>query len=261
MFRQRLLSALVGIPTVMVITWAGGPLFALALLLVGVVALQELYILAGVEDRMMHLLGYTGHTVLFLLSFAAGPQALLFGIILFFILLNIAWVLAYPRDFRVLSVLVWGKLYITLLLSAFLWLRQADNGLIIVVAVLITIWASDTGAYLVGMTCGRHKLIPEVSPKKSVEGAVGGIVFAAFILGVLGPSLGYRPLAAAAIGVLLSIAGQFGDLAESALKRWSNVKDSGRFLPGHGGVLDRIDSLLFAAPLAYIIFILFLNGV
>ncbi|MGI6657992.1 MAG: phosphatidate cytidylyltransferase [Dethiobacteraceae bacterium] len=128
-------------------------------------------------------------------------------------------------------------------------------------SIIATTWASDTGAYACGLTLGRHKLLPAVSPKKSVEGAVGGLLFAAVVMSVcFAPLLKLSRPTALLLGAVISLAGQCGDLAESALKRWGNTKDSGRFLPGHGGVLDRLDSLLFAVPVGYFLLSLAVRG-
>jgi phosphatidate cytidylyltransferase len=117
--------------------------------------------------------------------------------------------------------------------------------------VVAACWAADTAAYAVGKTLGRHKLCPSISPGKTVEGAVGGLIGAMLLTFLLGQWLGLPTGHALALGALLGVAGQLGDLAESKLKRWAGVKDSGSILPGHGGVLDRFDSLLVNAPLAY----------
>ena len=126
---------------------------------------------------------------------------------------------------------------------------------------LLTTWAGDSAAYFVGRAFGRRKLAPHASPAKSVEGAlaslVGAVVAAVIVVGWAEGAIpdggALSPWVAAAIGVALSVAAQIGDLAESVLKREAGVKDSGRILPGHGGVLDRLDALLFAFPLAYVL--------
>ena len=121
-------------------------------------------------------------------------------------------------------------------------------------------WTSDTGGYLVGRAIGRHKLIPSISPGKSIEGAVGALVLSVivsyfYIQGVLRPQaqLALAPLAALAFGAIVSVAVQTGDLAESMIKREAGVKDASRILPGHGGILDRFDGLIFALPVAYLL--------
>ena len=130
---------------------------------------------------------------------------------------------------------------------------------IVLLPVLLT-WASDIGAYFVGRAVGRRKLIPAVSPGKTVEGAIGGLVFSVlvswlYVRYVLEPValLGMRPAAIVLFGVVISAAAQVGDLAESLLKREAGVKDSSRLLPGHGGILDRFDSLFFVLPVAWVL--------
>jgi CDP-diglyceride synthetase len=122
---------------------------------------------------------------------------------------------------------------------------------------LACIFMGDAGAYFVGRFLGKRKLIPKVSPKKTVEGALGGLFFSAITgLGVCAYfNLPFSPLLAFFMALAVGASGQVGDLAESALKRTANVKDSGSLLPGHGGMLDRIDSLLFGVPLAHLLFL------
>lgn len=256
MFRQRLAGAFIGIPVVLAATWYGGLPFFFILLIAGAAALRELYEIAGLSGPSLRLPGYLSHLFLFAVAYGWGTPSYFLGLVAAFIAINIYWVLSFPKEFSHLSILYWGIVYVTTLLAFFLWIRQAADGFLLVAAVLAAVWASDTGAYLIGMTLGRRKLMPAVSPKKSVEGAAGGMLSAAVALALLGPSLALGVLHAALLGALFSLLGQLGDLAESALKRWANVKDSGSFLPGHGGVLDRIDSLLFVAPAAYLFFIL-----
>ncbi len=123
---------------------------------------------------------------------------------------------------------------------------ETGTGLGWLLLVLFTTWLSDTGAYLVGKTLGRRKLIPRISPNKTVEGAVGGIAFAALtsLLCSWMFQLNLHPVFALLLGIVLGVVGILGDLAESAIKRHALVKDSGTLIPGHGGMLDRIDALL-----------------
>ena len=133
-------------------------------------------------------------------------------------------------------------------------------GGVLLVFPLVVTWASDIGAYFVGRALGKRKLIPSVSPGKTVAGAVGGLAASmlvawAFARGVLVPvaNLGFTPWGAIAFGGLVSVAAQIGDLFESLLKREARVKDSSHIIPGHGGILDRFDSLIFVLPLAYLL--------
>jgi phosphatidate cytidylyltransferase len=140
------------------------------------------------------------------------------------------------------------------LLSFLPLIRHGNDGLAWVFAVLAVGWLGDTGAYFAGRAFGRHALYPKVSPKKTWEGAAGGIMLATvglFVVREVGlPALSARDVLI--LGPLLCVVGIFGDLAESMLKRSFGVKDTGRIMPGHGGLLDRIDSILFVAPAAWL---------
>jgi phosphatidate cytidylyltransferase len=138
-------------------------------------------------------------------------------------------------------------------------LRVPPGGVLLIFPLVVT-WASDIGAYFVGRAIGGRKLIPSVSPGKTVAGAVGGLVASmlvawAFARYVLVPvaSLGFTPWGALVFGALVSVAAQTGDLFESLIKREAGVKDSSRIIPGHGGILDRFDSLIFVLPVAYLL--------
>lgn len=148
---------------------------------------------------------------------------------------------------------VMGLIYLPLLLGHLVLLRQLPDGRGWVFLVLFAVMACDSLAYFVGSSFGKHKLYPAVSPKKSVEGALGGLVGAC--LGVWLATALFLPDFGAEhvilVGLLIGVVGQIGDLFESLLKRACGVKDSGGIFPGHGGILDRLDSLLFAFPLAY----------
>jgi phosphatidate cytidylyltransferase len=136
----------------------------------------------------------------------------------------------------------------------------ASGALLLMLPMLVT-WASDTGAYFVGRSLGRHKLIPKVSPGKTVEGAIGGIVASILVAWAVGDvlrdsaQLGFKwfPWGIVAFGAAVSVAAQIGDLFESLIKREAGVKDSSRILPGHGGILDRLDSLFFVLPVSFLL--------
>jgi phosphatidate cytidylyltransferase len=128
----------------------------------------------------------------------------------------------------------------------------------LIMGIFILIWVNDSFAYLVGRSIGKAKLFPSVSPKKTVEGAIGGLLFslaAAFLMARYEPSISSSQWMLLAVVIVVS--GDLGDLVESKLKRLAGVKDSGALLPGHGGMLDRLDSLVFAAPFAYLTLTLF----
>ena len=158
-----------------------------------------------------------------------------------------------PTIMRRVANQVLGILHIPLFLSYLVFIRNETNGAVWLCFLLCIIFAGDTGAYYIGSYWGKHKLCPAVSPKKTVEGAFGGLV-SNLIAGVVFKCF-FLPGAPWGRSILFflsaGIAGQVGDLFESEYKRLANIKDSGAILPGHGGVLDRFDALLFAAPVAY----------
>jgi phosphatidate cytidylyltransferase len=155
-----------------------------------------------------------------------------------------------------------GLAYVALLLSYFVLLRDLEAGRAWVLFVIAVAFAEDTGAYYVGRAVGGKKLCPRLSPGKTVAGALGGL--GAAVAAALAFQAAFMPRldlgTAAILGLLIGVAGQWGDLFESLLKRASGVKDSGRLLPGHGGLLDRIDSLIFSAPLVYYYNLFLLNS-
>jgi len=148
-----------------------------------------------------------------------------------------------------------GALYIGWLGAYFLLVRALPNGMLWTAFALLTAWATDAGAYLVGTRVGRHGFFTTVSPKKTWEGALGGWASALLAALFLGEFLNLPITQRALFGLGIGIAATFGDLAESLLKRQTGVKDSSNIVPGHGGLLDRIDSLLFAAVFAYYYFV------
>ena len=150
-------------------------------------------------------------------------------------------------------VLIMGVLYVGLSLGYLLLTRAQPDGTMLIFFVVLVTWAGDTGAYIAGKSLGRHALAPIVSPKKTYEGLAGGIVLACLAAVVARASFlpRFSLVDCLALGLLLTIAGLIGDLAESAMKRHAGFKDSGALIPGHGGMLDRLDSLLFTGPAFY----------
>ncbi len=147
---------------------------------------------------------------------------------------------------------LFSVILISVPLACMINIRGDDKGIIYVYGVLFATWASDSGAYFTGKKWGKRKMSPVVSPNKTYEGLAGGI-FLTTVVFLLWHFAGNMPLGSAIVlGVLISLAATFGDLLESLLKRNAGVKDSGNIIPGHGGILDRIDALLFTAPVWYI---------
>lgn len=195
---------------------------------------------------------------LLLVSAGAGGAAteVLFGIFLVYVLVKlVAMVYSRRRDALLSTAFSFmAMIYIALPMALLYGMRAAgDAGRWVVLAMFIMIWLNDTGAYLVGSAIGRHRLLERVSPKKSVEGFVGGVVFAVAAAPIFyfcfPAQFGAIPLwTLFGVGLCAGVVGTLGDLAESRIKRTLGVKDSGNILPGHGGILDRIDSLLLVTP-------------
>jgi len=152
-----------------------------------------------------------------------------------------------------IAVTLFGIVYAALLFSFQVAIHAGPPGKKWLVFLFLVIWASDIGAYYVGTAFGKHRLYEKISPKKSIEGLLGGILASVLVAVLcklwLVPSLGF--VEAAVLGAVLALVGTVGDLAESLIKRSAGVKDSGTIIPGHGGILDRMDSMLFAAPVLF----------
>ena len=155
-----------------------------------------------------------------------------------------------------ISFLVLSILYVGIGIYFLIEIRGDDmDGLIHLLYVLLIIWSTDTGAYFIGRAFGKHKLWPHISPKKTIEGSIGGIVIAVIIAVIFKYITQFKGslFLVIVVTILMSIVAQIGDLVESAIKRYYGVKDSGNILPGHGGILDRFDSLIFMLPILHLI--------
>ena len=254
-FWSRIVIALVGLPVVLGIVWLGGWwLFAVALV-GGLMALHELYVM-GRGLRPIVLGGYIG-LVLTLLGAELGDDVTwMLGGILATIL--VAFVLygfsdARPSATAAISLTLLGVVWVGGGLGCLMLLRAIPvDGRLVIFTVLIAVFADDTAAYFVGRTIGRHKMAPRISPGKSWEGFVGGTIAAMAVAFFAMYDQGYlTDLEALALGATVAFSSTLGDLFESAIKRDLGVKDSGRILAGHGGMLDRVDSILWAGPAAF----------
>lgn len=174
-------------------------------------------------------------------------------IIIAFLLLVITVISKNAFTFDDAAFLLLSSLYIGVAFYYFFGTRDVENGLLTMLFVLITIWVTDSGAYFVGRSLGKRKLWPEISPNKTVEGFLGGVgsALVVAILFYFFSNLDYNISKLIIMALLISIFGQLGDLVQSAYKRHYGVKDSGNILPGHGGILDRFDSLIFILPILH----------
>ena len=254
-FWSRILIAAAGIPLVLWLVYLGGwPMFGLAA--VGaLIALHELYWMTRTL-RPVVLAGYLGALAALVGATLGGADWALAGLMS---TLLVAFVIKGGLSTVSVSVTVLGVAWIGLGLAHALLLRDIDeHGVLAVYTVLLAVWAGDAAAYFVGRLVGRHKLAPTVSPGKSWEGLIAGTAatVAVTFFAVYNASFLTIP-ESLVLGAVIAIVAPLGDLFESALKRDADVKDSGRLLAGHGGVLDRIDALLFAWVAAYYVVVAF----
>ncbi len=255
MLHRRILSGLVfGLLTLLLVC-LGGVLFFAAVLAVAILAGRE-------YQRMMVRSSYRGFysfqlvlTIFFLAGAAyLSPQAILGGSTLILVS-SLAWQVGRRHErgqpFADWALSAAGAVYVGWLLSHFLMLRGLPAGMGWTLLALLPAWACDSFAYVFGKAFGKHSFFPHISPRKTWEGTVAGWVGGTGTSLVVGLLLGLSILEASTLGLATSLAATFGDLAESMIKRQAGVKDSGGLIPGHGGILDRVDSLLFVVVVVY----------
>jgi phosphatidate cytidylyltransferase len=262
---SRIVVVVVLLPVVIGLVYLGGWwLFALALV-GGLLALHELYEMAR-ELRPLVLGGYLGYIVTLLALQLGGIQWMLGGLLATFVFAFVVYGLGGVRQSATQSfgVTLLGVAWVGGGIGCLLLIRDIPEfGFWAVMAVLFTVFAADTGAFFVGRTFGRHRMAPAISPKKSWEGLVGGLVAAvgmAFVILYKDRDEFLTIPQSLVLGLVIAIAAVLGDLFESAIKRDLDVKDSGNLLGGHGGVLDRLDSLLWAGPAAFFTILAFGNA-
>ena len=262
MHLKRWITGLIALPFLIFIIYQGGILFTLLISAAGVISLWEYFrIVYRTESKMLfHLITLWGYAVCLAMLWATHTLGLKLNMwILAMNLLLSAFIslFQFKSSSGVLEVIrkqIQGIVYVPLLLSFLIAIRNAPAGIIWIACILGVIFAGDISAFYCGSYLGRHKLCPAVSPGKTIEGSIGGLI-GNVLIGCLIKYF-FIPEISWGGGILfflfLGLAGQVGDLFESELKRFSGVKDSSGILPGHGGFLDRIDALLFASPVAFI---------
>ena len=267
MHLKRWITGLVALPFLICLIYLGGVAF---LLLIGLACICSLWEYFGIvcdaenqpRSNIIVWWGYCVSLAMLVATHIAGPSGMSILVAFNLVFVGLFSVFIYKANPSVIDIIqkqIQGIVYIPLMLSFLVIIRHAPDGMTWIYFLLAIIFSGDISAYYVGSYLGRHKLNPAVSPGKTIEGAIGGLG-GNLLAGAVGlyfflPSLSW----AAGIVFFLSagVAGQVGDLFESALKRSSGIKDSSSILPGHGGFLDRIDALLFASPVAYF-FIMFI---
>ncbi len=256
---KRVVTAIFLVPIVVFIVFFTPEVVFLAVTaLIALLALSEYNNLTacGSRDKVFDIVTMLGGLSIFMAQYSSGrgAAALLLAALLFcLIVVGLFRGRTVKELLRVVAVRTLGVSYICLPVSFLIPLRDLQDGWWWVLFLLVIIWVNDSGAYITGRYLGSHKLSPVISPNKTIEGAVGGVVagvVAAFIMnGYVG--LGFTPGVLTLLALLMGLVAIAGDLVESAIKRSVGAKDSGTIIPGHGGMLDRVDSIIFTIPLLY----------
>lgn len=273
MFVTRLISGIVIVILALGFTIVGGYPLALVLCVVSTIGLFEFYRATGVYQpehkiNALEVVGVLGMLAYYVLMMSpVAEQYLLLTMITILIMLMFVYVFSFPKHTAgEVMAAFFGIVYVPVMLSFIYLTRALPHGNYVVWLIFISSWINDTCAYCTGMLIGKHKLAPKLSPKKSVEGSVGGVIGAAIVAGLFA----YFVVEGAVenqvvtwifvvIGAVGAVVAQIGDLAASAIKRNYDLKDYGRIIPGHGGILDRFDSVIFTAPMIYFLAVIMLS--
>lgn len=263
MFKTRLLSGIVLVLLAVAVLYQGGYATAIATLLLSLGGVCELLRVFGIHKMSMGVLTYVA-TIVYYCLLIFGQNEFIMPLIILFVLLALGiYVVTFPKykDIDAMATVL-AFFYVAVTMSYVYQIRELAYGGALVVMIFICSWGNDTCAYCVGVTMGKHKMTPILSPKKSIEGLIGGIAGAAILAGVYGIffntyvyELNNAPIIFAIIGAVGAGFAVIGDLAASAIKRNNNIKDYGKLIPGHGGIMDRFDSIIFTAPVIYYCFL------
>ncbi len=255
MFKTRLLSGILLVAIALLVIITGNYVLFFTMLAISLIGMRELYKAMGVHKDSFGILEGAGYAAALLyygsllLDFEKyGMMAL----ILAMILILFVYVFQYPKyQAEQIMAAYFGLVYVAVMLSFIYLTRMLPNGQYLVWLTFLCSWGCDTCAYCVGMLIGKHKMSPVLSPKKSVEGAIGGVVGAALLGGIYAWATKGQVVEYGIICVCGALISMIGDLAASAIKRNKGIKDYGTLIPGHGGILDRFDSVIITAPVIY----------
>jgi phosphatidate cytidylyltransferase len=255
---KRWITGIIAVPILFcIITYGGENAFAVLIIFASLAGMEEYNRMAFGQGLTLEKAETMVIALLILFSAFFANLSLLLAVLTFAVMtvliLNLLRIRNQGLDMTHAGRVILGVLYIPLLMAHFILIRQSQSGVLWIFFILVLAFAGDIAAYYIGRRFGKHKLLPEVSPGKTVEGTIG--LVAGSIAGCLLFKLFLFPMLpfahAVVLGLVGSVVGQLGDLSESALKRAAGVKDSGTLLPGHGGILDRLDCLMFITPFVY----------
>lgn len=258
-FAQRTVSGILLVLIALITFIMGNNVLLGFCFLISLIGLYELYHIMNFQKTVLAFTGYLGAIVYYIIVRFHYEEYLLMYFVIMLMLFLAIFVLQFSNyQANQIFLAYFGLIYVVAMISFIYSVRMQIDGIYLVWLILLCSWGCDTFAYLVGVLFGKHKLAPVLSPKKSVEGAIGGIVGAA-LLGIAYAAIFKDNLTSISnpilsIGIICAIGAvisQIGDLAASGIKRNYNVKDYGNLIPGHGGILDRFDSIIFTAPIIY----------
>lgn len=257
-FLKRTATTIIGVLLAfLTIFWEGFPFFII-ILIIALLGLKELYSIARKAGYKPSCILGTLLILYFILISVYDVYSLNWYIeniiITFLIILTFIFQLFkkdYSKVLAEISITILGSIYLGYLLSFMIKIKDLPNGNYFLISLLIITWANDIGAYLIGTIFGKNKIFPKISPKKTVEGSIGGTIFSIATTVALKNWLNLTINELIFLGLIIAIVAQLGDLFESVLKRGSGIKDSGTLIPGQGGILDCVDSLIFTAPVFY----------
>lgn len=264
MFRTRCISAVFLVLIALFTLIMGGPVLAVTLLIISLIAFNELSKACAVHTdkfcNSLETVGYLAIVAFYLLIYFNRKETfLILWFVIFFLALLFVYVFSFPK-FNASHVMItfFIVFYAPVMFSFIFKTRETQYGIYMVWMIFISSWISDTFAYLTGMLLGKHKLAPILSPKKSIEGSIGGIIGSSICGALFGWYLSVNVITnpeiiwvSAFIGAVGSVVSQLGDLAASAIKRNHEIKDYGKLIPGHGGIMDRFDSVIVTSPMIY----------
>jgi len=259
MFKTRLLSGIVLVILVIGVLYLGGYVTGATMFLLSIGGVFELLRIYNLHNTAIGYITSIATAAYYGLLMFDYEQYIMPLMLAFVLAILSAYVITYPKykDKDAMAAVL-AFFYVSVMLSYVYQIRELKYGGALVVMIFICSWVNDTCAYCVGVTMGKHKMTPKLSPKKSVEGLIGGIAGSAIFGALYGIffnkqvyALDKAPIIFAVIGALGAVIAVIGDLTASAIKRNNDIKDYGKLIPGHGGIMDRFDSIIFTAPIIY----------
>ena len=259
MFKTRLLSGIVLVILAVFLIVSGSHILLFSTLAISLIGMFELYRVFKLEKTPLAIVAYILAALYYVSRLFAAAIDPMMVIMAFMILLMFVYVFSYPKyEAKDVMAIFFGMVYVAVMLSYVYQIRMLTNGLYLVFLIFICSWGCDTCAYCVGVLFGKHKMAPLLSPKKSIEGAVGGVVGTALLsviyTFVFRTQMGLETkdiVILAGISAVAGLISMVGDLTASAIKRNYDIKDYGTLIPGHGGIMDRFDSMMITAPIIY----------